>query len=87
MFVDLRPYMNPVPFSVRETSPLTRVFLLFRTMGLRHLPVIDIDNKILGIITRENLVHLEEKGTALNKQSAEEFSRTFAGSAPTIQLQ
>lgn len=70
MFIDLRPYMNPVPFTVRESSPLTRVFLLFRTMGIRHLTVVDIDNKVVGMVTRKNLVHLEERGAQINQNSA-----------------
>jgi len=73
MYIDLRPYMNPVPFTIRENSPLTRVFLLFRTMGLRHLVVVDIDNKIQGMITRKNLVHLEEKAAMLNAQSVDDY--------------
>ena len=78
MNIDLRPYMNPVPYSVRESSPLSRVFTLFRTMGLRHLVVVDIDNKIIGMITRVNLVHLDEKAVQLNQQIvSDEFDFTI----------
>merc|ERR1712173_20099 len=86
MNIDLRPYMNPVPYSVRESSPLTRVFTLFRTMGLRHLVVVDINNKIIGMITRINLVHLDEKATQLNQQIvSDEFDFTINqdGGVPT----
>jgi CBS domain-containing protein len=31
--------MNPHPFVVQESMPLPRVYRLFRTLGLRHLPV------------------------------------------------
>ena len=31
-------------------------YLLFRTMGLRHLPVIDGDNQPIGMITRKDLM-------------------------------
>ncbi|KAG7274845.1 hypothetical protein CRUP_038818 [Coryphaenoides rupestris] len=33
------------------------VFNLFRTMGLRHLPVVNAVGEIVGIITRHNLTH------------------------------
>ena len=46
MYMDLTPYMNPAPFSVHINSPLARVFRLFRTMGLRHLVVVDLENMV-----------------------------------------
>lgn len=33
-------YMTPCPFTVSNQAPLPQVFTLFRTMGLRHLPVV-----------------------------------------------
>ena len=33
--------MNPCPYTVSHHAPLPRVFTIFRTMGLRHLPVIE----------------------------------------------
>lgn len=53
--LDIRKYMNPHPFSVHEFTSLTRVFRLYRTMGIRHLPVVNSSNYIVGIITRKEL--------------------------------
>ena len=39
MFMDLRPYMNPSPFIVNPHTSLRRTFILFRSLGLRHLCV------------------------------------------------
>ena len=36
---DLSLYMNPSPYTISHQAPLPQVFNLFRTMGLRHLPV------------------------------------------------
>ena len=36
---DLSLYMNPCPYTISHEAPLPQVFNLFRTMGLRHLPV------------------------------------------------
>ncbi len=47
--------MNPSCYTVYETSTLTRVYRLFRNMQLRHLPVIDLNNRVTGIITRKEL--------------------------------
>jgi chloride channel 7 len=41
-FIDMRPIMNPRPFSVGEETSLVRVFRLCRAMGIRHLPVVNI---------------------------------------------
>lgn len=41
-FIDMRPVMNPRPFSVGEDTSLVRVFRLCRAMGIRHLPVVNI---------------------------------------------
>ncbi|KAK7884477.1 hypothetical protein WMY93_027600 [Mugilogobius chulae] len=35
------PYMNPGPYTVSPNSRISQVFNLFRTMGLRHLPVVN----------------------------------------------
>lgn len=88
-FLDLRPFMNPTPFSVRfrytsnarqflvplprraplrldercaiwlrqvrDISPLSGVYHLYRKMGLRHLPICNVRNEVVGIITRQDL--------------------------------
>jgi predicted transcriptional regulator len=54
--MDLTPFMNPVPISVREECPLSRVFVLFRSLGIRHLIVTDIDNHVQGIISRQTIM-------------------------------
>ncbi|XP_043931167.1 chloride transport protein 6 [Protopterus annectens] len=57
MIVDVAPYMNPCPYTVSPNTPVSHVFNLFRTMGLRHLPVVNAVGEIVGIITRHNLTH------------------------------
>ncbi|XP_036204259.1 chloride transport protein 6 isoform X2 [Myotis myotis] len=57
MIVDVTPYMNPSPFTVSPNSSVSQVFNLFRTMGLRHLPVVNAVGEIVGIITRHNLTY------------------------------
>ena len=46
---DLSLFMNPSPFTISYQAPLPQVFNLFRTMGLRHLPVIR-DSGIVSLI-------------------------------------
>ena len=51
--------MNPSPYTVLKDTCLTQVFEVFRTMGLRHLVVLDDQGRALGLITRKDLT--EEK--------------------------
>uniref|UniRef100_A0A673I4J5 Chloride channel protein n=1 Tax=Sinocyclocheilus rhinocerous TaxID=307959 RepID=A0A673I4J5_9TELE len=57
MIVDVTPYMNPCPYTVSPNTHVSQVFNLFRTMGLRHLPVVNAVGEIVGIITRHNLTY------------------------------
>merc|ERR1712070_643289 len=40
--IDVRPFMNAVPLSVQEVCPVSRVFRVFRGLGLRHLVVVSV---------------------------------------------
>lgn len=55
--MDVTPYMNPCPYMVFPWTPVPLVFNLFRTMGLRHLIVVNTKGQLVGMITRYNLTH------------------------------
>ena len=55
-YLDLRPIMNPVPIAVQRQCPLSRVFTLFRSLGIRHLVVTDDANEPVGIISRKEIM-------------------------------
>ena len=54
--VDLTPYVDKHPLTVHNEYPLVKVYTLFRSLGLRHLCVVDDDNKVQGILTRKELM-------------------------------
>merc|ERR1711988_551823 len=56
MFINLTPYLNSGAFTVRPGIKLDRVFTMVRNLGLRHLTVTDIRNRVQGIITRKDLM-------------------------------
>ena len=58
--VDLRPFMNPSPYTVVASSTLPHMFRLFRALGLRHLIVVNDENRVVGIVTRKDLVRYRE---------------------------
>jgi CBS domain-containing protein len=55
LWLDLTPYLHRSPYVVYASGPAMRAYALLRTMGLRHLPVIDERNRPVGIITRHDL--------------------------------
>ncbi|KAJ8021349.1 Chloride transport protein 6 [Holothuria leucospilota] len=55
MMIDVSRYMNTCPYTVSPTAPVSKVFNLFRTMGLRHLVVVNPLGELKGIVTRHNL--------------------------------
>lgn len=46
--------MNTTPYTVYPETPVPQVFNLFRSMGLRHLPVVDH----FGQVRITNLFHM-----------------------------
>ncbi|MCI4385465.1 hypothetical protein PGIGA_G00050760 [Pangasianodon gigas] len=62
--MDLTEFMNPTPYTVPEETSLPRVFKLFRALGLRHLVVVDDENRVMGLVTRKDLAryHLGKHG-------------------------
>ncbi|KAJ1097590.1 hypothetical protein NDU88_002708 [Pleurodeles waltl] len=67
--IDLTEFMNPSPYTVPQAASLTRVFKLFRALGLRHLVVVDSQNGVVGIVTRKDLARYR-----IGKEGLEELS-------------
>ena len=59
--IDLEPYMNTAPYIVSDKSTLSKIFTLFRALGLRHLCVINSCNQVIGMVTRKDLARFKSK--------------------------
>jgi chloride channel 7 len=55
-FVHLLKYCDRSPLTVYTTTRLSRAYIVFRKLGMRHLPVIDSDGTVYGMLTRKNLM-------------------------------
>lgn len=79
--VDLRFYVDTSAVSVCEAFALDHAFNLFRSMGLRHMVVVDAFNTVTGIITRHNLMEANLNATCTheNMKSPEELLTHFIG--------
>ena len=62
-FVNLSPYINDSGVCVPQHFSLHRAYILFRTLGLRHMTVVSHTNQVMGILTRKDLMGfaIEEK--------------------------
>lgn len=47
--------MDTAPYSINQSASVQRCYRQFRSMGLRHLVVVDSDHKVVGMITRKDL--------------------------------
>jgi len=54
-WLDMRAHMDPSPPTLNEATSLRRGYNLFRTMGFRHLVVVDGNLFVVGIITRSDM--------------------------------
>ncbi|KAK3258087.1 hypothetical protein CYMTET_32855 [Cymbomonas tetramitiformis] len=61
--IALEEFVNRSAPSVTEAHSALRAYIYFRTLGLRHLVVTDSMNRVVGMITRKDLLdyRLEEK--------------------------
>eukprot|EP01084_Bolivina_argentea_P233187 392811_1 len=62
-YICLTQYINKSSFVIYQTTSISRAYILFRTMGLRHLTCINNQNKIVGVVTRYDLlgVNIEQR--------------------------
>ncbi|KAL8171357.1 hypothetical protein V2J09_023161 [Rumex salicifolius] len=61
MYIDLAPFLNPSPYIVPEDMSLSKAYNLFRQLGLRHLLVIPRPSRVIGVITRQDLLIQEDE--------------------------
>lgn len=67
-WMDLRPYMDTGPPIVSATTSVHRTYTMFRTLGLRHLCVVNQRHQLAGIITRDNLLEANLEYHCLHEQ-------------------
>jgi hypothetical protein len=60
-WLDLTPYIHPTPLTVLHYTPLAQAYWVFRTLGLRHLFVLNRDQTVGGLITRKSLTEHWQK--------------------------
>ena len=67
------PFINQSATKIDKDFSLHRTYLLFRTLGLRHLMVTDSRNRCVGMITRKDLLAFQIAERLLEKEEDEVF--------------
>ena len=69
--IDLEEFVNTSGATVEETFSLQRTYTVFQSQGLRHLTVVDRENRVRGVITRKDLMGfaLEDKLIPIAKET------------------
>ncbi|KAL0485737.1 12 TM domain-containing transmembrane protein, partial [Acrasis kona] len=57
MTINLESFVNRSCLTVSDLTSVSVTFELFRSMSLRHLPVTNHKNEVVGFLTRKDLVH------------------------------
>eukprot|EP01034_Spumella_vulgaris_P021794 gene21794-27863_t len=73
-YLDMRAHMDPSPQTLNKDTSIRRSYHLFRTMGLRHIVVVDGELMVVGIVTRADMNehrlkhYWEEEGEQMQKE-------------------
>eukprot|EP00803_Ostreobium_quekettii_P002532 evm.model.scf_736EXC.2 EVM.evm.TU.scf_736EXC.2 scf_736EXC:12278-13521(-) len=88
--VDLTSIIQAAPIVIPTTMPLTTVFKLYNTTGVKYLPVMEGHHTLKGMVSRRELVecqsvldpHIDERG----RQSFTTIRRSLSGTAGRLAL-
>lgn len=72
--------MTKEVISIHPQEVMTKVAALFRSHRIHHLPVIDDDHKLIGIVSKEDYLLLCDHFTMFKKEKEEELNQRFLSS-------
>lgn len=74
--VDLSPYFNQSANVVTERATLGSIFRLFRSLGLRHVVVVDSDMRPIGIVTRKDISRFRDHKNYVERLPIDRFENS-----------
>ena len=83
-WIDLRPYMNATPYTVHARAPLMRAYRLVRSLGLRHLVVVNDAHDFVGLLTRSELLESNLESCLGRKRMRERAAEDAAAAAAEL---
>ena len=86
--VDISPYMNTAALTIHHSTHVAKVQHIFRSLGLRHLTVVNSSNEVVGILTRTDLLEFLDMEHPTDEQGnrlVERLSTPWSLSTPRRQ--
>ncbi|KAL7749684.1 hypothetical protein RI367_004912 [Sorochytrium milnesiophthora] len=62
-------YVNMSPHTVQATCSAGKAYRMFRALGLRHLVVVNEDNRVVGLLTRPDFTHVMHEHEGIERHS------------------
>ncbi len=88
LWVDLSSYVNTNNPTLLYVAPAFSVYRVFRNLGLRHIFILDHHSRVVGLVTRKDLVHTtlehlwqERSASPVVATSEQENSMIFTNSS------
>jgi CBS domain-containing protein len=81
MYIDLKPYVNPASYVVQRSCCATQAYMLFQTLGLRHLCVVEDTSAVLGVLTRKDFMAANVQNVISNRVEVETRVKRGSGSS------
>lgn len=82
----LAKIMTTEVLRVHIEDSLEKVGELFETNNIHHIPVVEEDNRIVGIISKSDYVTVSHALTAFNKEKYREYNRSIQRSLLASEL-
>ncbi len=73
--ITIEEFMTPEPYTLRETDSLNDARKIMTEKHIRHIPITDDDNHVLGLVTQRDVLAATEPGW---KQTVEKISSESA---------
>lgn len=72
--LNILEYVDRYPFLMAHRTPVRQAYRTFRSLGLRHLSVVDERHSILALVTRTDLCEVVEDYCHASKQAMRDFA-------------
>ncbi len=76
-YAKLREVMTEQVITVKPTDTMARVDEIFNTHHIHHLPVVDDDGKVVGIISKTDYYKMQHGLTMFHSAKSEEYNQAL----------
>jgi acetoin utilization protein AcuB len=82
----IQDVMTSDVISIKTTDTMDRVSLIFNSKEIHHLPVVDLDDKVVGIISKTDYHKLEHGFTLFKSKESKAYNEAIMRSLLAIDV-